>query len=1355
MRVLERLFNRDRLWRWRRWIVALSVLLLLRAVLPEIVRRIIVTQAEQHLRARVDVGGVDLALYRAGVALTDVAVRPLAPAPDAPPLLAWKRLDIELRWLPLFHETIRLQHVLLDSPRVAIDRLADGQLNVLALLPPPATPPASTTPVATPAAAAGKGWGFGLDRVVLSNGGLRFHDLTFKDSEPIELNLEHVEVNDIALDQAVYGAPSRLHLALAVDQGALDLDAYLTLRDDGTAVDANLNAWGLPLQQARLYIPSVGWSAFDGALDAALAYHLETGRHHEISGTVALRDLAVHVPGLDTPALAWRNLTLRLNPLDLIGQRVAISDVELSGASLLVRLHGGVLLPLLAESLHAGAAEAAAATPGETPAAVTPTAASGDATSAVEPPSPSPTAEPTATASPTTEIPPTATPTATAETTAGAPASTVGSAAQPTPEATPWTWSVAAAKIDDCTVHLLGREAPLDIGIGLTASDLAGDADYPAHVGLALMVGDGTVKLDGALRLHSPGFAGTLQVANLSIPPLLVSATTLPTDLLSSGRLSTELTLEAGMAVPDGGTLGPRDARVRGRVTLADAQLKTPATPPLSIATRALDLELKDLHVAGALPGDVAGGVPEAGGLAAGDVHVDGTLSLTEPSIAAPDSNGMSAGAGSVALTLADVTVAAALPPAPGAPTRGDLRGGIHLALAAAHAAPAGSQGVAVEAQSLDLGITDLTAQGLLASAPAPAGDVRIGDGRLSLAQVKLTGADPKTLLVGTQSTALTLSQVTVGGVIPAPGATARGDVQAGVHLAVADLHVAAEQQGVSLDTQSIDLGITDVSALGLLAPAESAGRDLHLRGERLSLAQLKLGFPGAALDAQSLDLGIADLSAAGLLVPAADIQLHDGRLSLAQFNLAGADSKVFLVGTRSFELPVNEITLPGRAERPLHVAVGDVRLVHPTVQVTRTSDGLVLPQFTSASSAQPAASVPPGPSPSPAAPARPMDVVLSSFRLTDGQVSALDRSVKPFFKGGLDPLDIDVRGVRWPALSVDKIQVTATGPEKGKLEMYGALKADDGWFEMYADKLALSPYNPYATSFSSYSIGGGTLSVATKGSRKADRYYASTAVTLHDLNLQGGAGESLFAQQFGVPLEMALALMRDLNGDITLDIPIEADSQGTKVDVLSVVGGALRRAIVNALTSPLKLVGAVFSGKEGGIAAPAPIGFRPGRAELDPAGSQQVDQLAAFLAGRPGIGATLETSVTNTDVRWLREQALLQAWDNAGVLGTLRGLTQRSARDRVRQALEARRKDQSAELSAEDTAALDGWLDEQPPIPAEQLLSLASARLAQTEAALEEGHGLDATRVKRRAPVADATDGAPAVQVGLGAAGR
>src|SRR5213594_1911515 len=119
--------------RRRRWLVLLGVLVVLRAALPEVVRRVLVSQLSQRLRTRVDVGDVDLALHRGGVALEDVALY----APDAP---------VELRYLPLLWKTVQLRDIELEGPHVALDRLASGDLNLRRLLPPseptPAAPPA-------------------------------------------------------------------------------------------------------------------------------------------------------------------------------------------------------------------------------------------------------------------------------------------------------------------------------------------------------------------------------------------------------------------------------------------------------------------------------------------------------------------------------------------------------------------------------------------------------------------------------------------------------------------------------------------------------------------------------------------------------------------------------------------------------------------------------------------------------------------------------------------------------------------------------------------------------------------------------------------------------------------------------------------------------------------------------------------------------------------------------------------------------------------------------------------------------------------------------------------------------------
>src|SRR5207247_1787311 len=114
--------------RRRRWLVALAILVAVRAALPLGVRALLASQAGKLLQARVEIGDVDLALLRGAVALKDVAVRPAtAPASSSaagdagPPLVAWKRFAVNLAWFPLFRKTLELQSVELDGPRIALD----------------------------------------------------------------------------------------------------------------------------------------------------------------------------------------------------------------------------------------------------------------------------------------------------------------------------------------------------------------------------------------------------------------------------------------------------------------------------------------------------------------------------------------------------------------------------------------------------------------------------------------------------------------------------------------------------------------------------------------------------------------------------------------------------------------------------------------------------------------------------------------------------------------------------------------------------------------------------------------------------------------------------------------------------------------------------------------------------------------------------------------------------------------------------------------------------------------------------------------------------------------------------------
>jgi hypothetical protein len=148
------------------------------------------------------------------------------------------------------------------------------------------------------------------------------------------------------------------------------------------------------------------------------------------------------------------------------------------------------------------------------------------------------------------------------------------------------------------------------------------------------------------------------------------------------------------------------------------------------------------------------------------------------------------------------------------------------------------------------------------------------------------------------------------------------------------------------------------------------------------------------------------------------------------------------------------------------------------------------------------------------------------------------------------------------------------------------------------------------------------------------------------------------------------------------------------------------------------------------------------------------VSQLGELLTSRPGVGVTLGTAITEDDVRWLREQGLLKTWRNEGLFAKLGALTQKGTRDRVREALEARAKDEPGKLSTQDAEALDDWLAEQPPIPPERRHALAEARLHRVQTLLHTGDGVDASRIQLAEPTAaEPVQGAPVVSVKLGTA--
>ncbi len=548
-------------------------------------------------------------------------------------------------------------------------------------------------------------------------------------------------------------------------------------------------------------------------------------------------------------------------------------------------------------------------------------------------------------------------------------------------------------------------------------------------------------------------------------------------------------------------------------------------------------------------------------------------------------------------------------------------------------------------------------------------------------------------------------------------------------------------------------------------------GFDGTLRVDALALPPLTL--PVATAQTRLLKSGVANVDlqiAVGSVATAPpDGVRAAGTIGLSNLEVAGEDPKAFALRWKDLAVGVREVIAPGvlagaaAKASPVTVALSSVTLTRPQLVATRTAAGIVLPAAIGGAPPIAGAAVSPPspvPQPTPAAPraaapiAKPApDVQVRIDRLGVRQMSVdvIDQSVKPFYRSSLDPVDLAATDVRWPGPFARDVKLTAKSSDGATFTLTGNVAPTNSQLVAKVDRLPLAAFNPYAAA-SGYGVEGGTAQLESTIKLGRGSYDTRSKLVLNKLAVSGSAGESLFASQFGMPLSLALSLMTDLQGNIVLDLPIAGDEKGMNVGFGTIIGNALTRAILGAITSPLKLLGVVAHiGDKPTSVVPPPIVFQPGRSVLAAGEDQKLDQLRTLLTAAPALRLHLRGEASGEDRRWLREQALrAKLADETGVVGSLRHIGERGARRAVLDALTARADGKPGEIPAEH----EQWFEEQvarQDVPGATLQALAESRAKQVQAELQREAGIAAERMMVDATTAEDLKSRPVVAIGLG----
>ncbi|MFK3798217.1 DUF748 domain-containing protein [Pseudomonas sp. NPDC088444] len=271
----------------------------------------------------------------------------------------------------------------------------------------------------------------------------------------------------------------------------------------------------------------------------------------------------------------------------------------------------------------------------------------------------------------------------------------------------------------------------------------------------------------------------------------------------------------------------------------------------------------------------------------------------------------------------------------------------------------------------------------------------------------------------------------------------------------------------------------------------------------------------------------------------------------------------------------------------------------------------------------------------------KPMGIHIGEVNINNGSANFADFSLTPNFAtaiqqlngtiGTLDnrqdkPAPVDIKG---------KVDRYAPVTIKGALNPFNPLASLD--IATSFKRVELTTLTPYSGKFAGYRIRKGRLNLdlhylITKGQLKAEN-----KVVVEQLQL----GEKVDSPDaVNLPLKLAIALLKDVDGKISIELPVSGDLNNPQFSVMPIVWQTLRNLVVKAAAAPFKFIGGLISG--GGAEDLGTVAFAPGSDELSGDAQASLDKLAAALKERPALRLEIEgTSAEASDGPLIAQQRL------------------------------------------------------------------------------------------------------------------
>ncbi|MES3040588.1 MAG: DUF748 domain-containing protein [Pseudomonadota bacterium] len=253
-----------------------------------------------------------------------------------------------------------------------------------------------------------------------------------------------------------------------------------------------------------------------------------------------------------------------------------------------------------------------------------------------------------------------------------------------------------------------------------------------------------------------------------------------------------------------------------------------------------------------------------------------------------------------------------------------------------------------------------------------------------------------------------------------------------------------------------------------------------------------------------------------------------------------------------------------------------------------------------------------------PAPAAKPMSVRIDTVKIRRSAMLFGDQSMAPGFATGIEKLEGRVTGLDSRDVASAKVDLKGVVSPSGEVSIRGQMNplASDLSLDMALQfrQLELSSLTPYAARFAGYRIDRGKLDLDLNYQIQKRQLKAENKVVLRQLRL----GEKVDSpESIGLPLKLAVAILRDVDDNIDIDLPLSGSLDNPEFSIGPIIWQAFVNLLQRAITAPFSVLGNLLGGDDGSLGE---IPFAVGSSELSPAARDNLGKLEKALGARPAL---------------------------------------------------------------------------------------------------------------------------------------